>query len=66
MVLDDVDLFGYPEAEVREALGEPCPEVLLAPAEPGGHLRAVSFWSRLPPGTGESTRDKAAAPDLGY
>lgn len=49
VVLDGVDLFGYPAAEVLEALGaDPYPELVLQPAEPGGYLPAVTLLAEPP------------------
>ncbi|MYS23598.1 MULTISPECIES: hypothetical protein [unclassified Streptomyces] len=45
VVLDDVDLFGYPEAEILSFFGtKPYPGLWLRPADPGGnYLREIWF-----------------------
>ncbi|MBB4950331.1 hypothetical protein F4556_005866 [Kitasatospora gansuensis] len=49
VVLDDVDLFGYPAAEVLAALGaDRPPGLLLRPARPGHYLPAVTLRAQPP------------------
>ncbi|MFB7667574.1 hypothetical protein ACFC1R_27165 [Kitasatospora sp. NPDC056138] len=65
VVLDDIDLFGYPAAEVLEALGDDrYPELRLQTAVPGGYLPGVSFQTELPPRTGVHAAAGIRAPDL--
>ncbi|SOB79628.1 hypothetical protein [Streptomyces sp. 1331.2] len=57
VVLDGIDLFGYPAAEVLEALGEDRhPGLRPQAAVPGGYLPGISFRDEPPPESG--------APDL--
>lgn len=65
VVLDDVDLFGYPAAEVLEALGEDrYPGLLLHHAAPGGYLSAVTFLAAPAPGAGSRTGAGTTEPDI--
>lgn len=44
VVLDGIDLFGYPAAEVVEIFGRrPYPDVVLEAAEPDGYVRKVEI-----------------------
>lgn len=50
VVLADVDLFGYPAAEVLEALGDDLPaELSLRPQNRHGYLTAVTLHATPPP-----------------
>ncbi|GAA1081267.1 hypothetical protein [Kitasatospora arboriphila] len=65
VVLDGIDLFGYPAAEVLEALGDDrYPELHFQTAVPGGYLPGVSFQAEPPPGAGVHTAAGTGAPDL--
>ncbi|GAA0656283.1 hypothetical protein GCM10010193_03480 [Kitasatospora atroaurantiaca] len=68
VILDDIDLFGYPAAEVLEVLevlGDGrYPELRLQPAAPGGYLPAVSFRAERRPGPGDRTQAGTDEPDL--
>ncbi|MFD7630008.1 hypothetical protein ACFV7Q_28980 [Streptomyces sp. NPDC059851] len=67
VVLDGIDLFGYPADEVLEALGENrYPGLRLPSAGPDGYLPAVVLRSVPPPGDGDRGRSgtDGAGPDL--
>ncbi|MFD0527413.1 hypothetical protein ACFQ1I_09460 [Kitasatospora arboriphila] len=61
VVLDGIDLFGYPAAEVLEALGDDrYPELHFQTAVPGGYLPGVSFQAEPPPGAACTLRPAPA------
>ncbi|MEU1372179.1 hypothetical protein ABZ442_00765 [Streptomyces triculaminicus] len=65
VVLDGIDLFGYPAVEVLEVLGEDrYPGLVLESAPPGGYLPAVTFQAEPPPGAGVLISADTPEPDI--
>ncbi|GAA2780405.1 hypothetical protein GCM10010441_01400 [Kitasatospora paracochleata] len=61
VVLGDVDLFGYPAAEVLEALGDQLPpELEIRPGDGRNHLTSVTLHA-TPPTPPDGRRARAAA-----
>ncbi|GHG62769.1 hypothetical protein [Streptomyces griseocarneus] len=65
VVLDDIDLFGYPATEVLEALGDDRDSGLrLRPVVPGGYAHEVTFRrERLPRGGDRTGTDEPVLAD---